>query len=83
MAEKKETATKVEAPNETPKEKMVKIRIPRARKDEGDLFVSVNERTWLIKRGIEVEVPECVAKVIALSEKAEEERFDYESSLGK
>lgn len=83
MAEKKETAPKVETPKESPKEKMVKIRIPRARKDEGDLFVSVNERTWLIKRGIEVEVPECVAKVIALSEKAEEERFDYESSLGK
>lgn len=49
---------------ETPKEKMVKIRIPRTRADEGDVFVSVNMRTWLIKRGVEVEVPECVAEVL-------------------
>jgi hypothetical protein len=46
------------------KEKMVKIRIPRDRKDEADVYVSVNEREWLIKRGVEVEVPECVAEVL-------------------
>ena len=49
---------------ETPKEKMVKIRIPRTRANEDDVFVSVNMRTWLIKRGVEVEVPECVAEVL-------------------
>lgn len=49
---------------ETPKEKMVKIRIPRIKANQEDVFVSVNERTWIIKRGVEVEVPECVAEVI-------------------
>ena len=49
---------------ETPKEKMVKIRIPRTRANEDDVFVSVNMRTWLIKRGVEVEVPKCVAEVL-------------------
>ena len=60
MAEEKKT--------ETPKEKMVKIRIPRLKADQEDVFVSVNMRTWLIKRGVEVEVPECVAEVLRHSE---------------
>ena len=55
-----ETVKKTEAP----KEKMVKIRIPRIKANQEDVFVSVNERTWIIKRGVEVEVPECVAEVI-------------------
>ena len=49
---------------EAPKEKLVKIRIPKVKANQEDVFVSVNERTWLIKRGVEVEVPECVAEVI-------------------
>ena len=53
---------------ETPKEKMVKIRIPRTKANQEDVFVSVNMRTWLIKRGVEVEVPECVAEVLRHSE---------------
>ena len=60
MAEEKKTAT--------PKEKMVKIRIPRTKANQEDVFVSVNMRTWLIKRGVEVEVPECVAEVLRHSE---------------
>ena len=36
------------------KEKTVKIRIPRTKADQEDVFVSVNMRTWLIKRGVEV-----------------------------
>jgi hypothetical protein len=56
MAEVKKT--------EAPKEKMVTIRIPRFKANQEDVFVSVNERTWIVKRGVEVEVPECVAEVI-------------------
>ena len=64
MAEETKTAT--------PKEKMVKIRIPKIRANQEDVFVSVNERTWLVKRGVEVEVPECVAEVIRHSEEMHE-----------
>ena len=46
------------------KEKLVKVRIPKTKENQDDVFVSVNNRTWLIQRGKEVEVPECVAEVL-------------------
>lgn len=61
-------------------EKMVKIRLPRNRKEEDDMFVSVNERTWIIKRGVEVEVPECVAEVIRNSELMQEEAYEFDKA---
>ena len=48
--------------------KMVKIRIPRTRADEEDVFVSVNMETFIIKRGVEVEVPDYVANALRLQE---------------
>jgi hypothetical protein len=65
MADKPEIKT--EAPQG---EKMVKIRlplIPNAEKQEA-LFVGVNDREWVIPRGVETEVPECVVEVINHSE---------------
>lgn len=59
-------------------EKKVLIRIPKTRAEQGDVFVSVNERTWLIQRGVEVEVPECVAEVLRNKERMEEEAFAFE-----
>ena len=50
------------ATNDT--KKMVKIRIPRTKADQEDVFVSVNMETYLIKRGVEVEVPDYVAEVL-------------------
>ena len=47
-----------------PTKKMVKIRIPRTKADQEDVFVSVNMETFLIKRGVEVEVPDYVAEVL-------------------
>ena len=67
MAEANKTATKA---TETEKEKLVKIRIPRERDRQDDVFVCVNGRTWLIKRGVEVEVPDYVAEVLRHQEEA-------------
>ena len=67
--EKKDTATKETAVVE----KMVKIRIPKTKADEDDERVWVNHRSWQIKRGVEVEVPECVAEVLRNREKALED----------
>ena len=67
--EKKDTATK----ETVQKEKMVKIRLPKTRADEDDERVWVNHRSWQIKRGVEVEVPECVAEVLRNRELALEE----------
>ena len=63
------------------KEETVKIKLPRIRKDDGDVFVSVNERTWLIKRGVEVEVPTCVAEVLEHQEQMQEEAYDFETEV--
>ena len=71
-----------ETKNETvKKEETVKIKLPRGRKDEGDVFVSVNERTWLIKRGVEVEVPVCVAEVLEHQEQMQKEAYNFESEV--
>ena len=61
------------------KEETVKIKLPRGRKEDGDVFVSVNERTWLIKRGVEVEVPACVAEVLEHQEQMQEEAYNFDS----
>ena len=47
------------------KEKMVKILLPRGRKNEENfVIVSVNGQSWKIMRGVEVSVPEYVAEVL-------------------
>lgn len=65
----KDTATK----EAVKKEKMVKIRLPKTKADEDDERVWVNHRSWQIKRGVEVEVPECVAEVLRNKEMALED----------
>lgn len=46
-------------------EKMVNIFLPRGRKNEENfVIVSVNGRNYKIMKGVEVEVPECVAEVL-------------------
>lgn len=61
-------------------EKLVKIRlpiIPGKEKQEAQ-FVRVNNRTWTIPRGIEMEVPECVVEVLKHSEDALQEALQYQ-----
>ena len=74
-----ETVKKTEAP----KEKMVKIRIPRISAKQEDVPVWVNEKSWLIKRGVEVEVPECVAEVLRHQEEMLEQIMLFEDSAKK
>lgn len=57
----------------------VKVRLPR---NEGqnanqDEFFSVNFKNYIIKRGVEVEIPEEVAEVIRNAEKATEYAMQY------
>ena len=59
------------------KEKMVKIRLPKTRADEPDERVWVNHRSWQIQRGVEVEVPECVAEVLRNKELALEHIMQF------
>lgn len=64
-------------------EKLVTIRLPLTRENQKDVFVRVNHRTWLIKRGETVQVPECVVEVLNNSEKAILEGIEYQSKVQK
>lgn len=47
------------------KEDMKKVFLPRGRKNEENfVIVSVNGRSYKIMKGVEVEVPACVAEVL-------------------
>ena len=47
------------------KEDMKKVFLPRGRKNEENfVLVSVNGRGYKIMKGVEVELPECVAEVL-------------------
>lgn len=74
-----ETVNKTEAS----KEKMVKIRIPRISAKQEDIPVWVNERSWMIQRGVEVEVPECVAEVLRHQEEMMETIMLFEEANKK
>ena len=65
------------------KEKTVKVRIPKTKEQQDDVFVSVNNRTWLIQRGVEVEVPECVAEVLMHQQEMAEAAMDFEERATK
>lgn len=60
------------------KEKTVKIRLPLTRTEKNDVLVGVNGRTWLIKRGEDVEVPICVAEVLQHKEEMLSEAMAFE-----
>ena len=71
------------APAADPGPKMVKVRIPRTKKDQEDVFVSVNLNTYIIKRGVEVEVPDFVAEVLRHQEEMLEQIMEFESDHAK
>jgi hypothetical protein len=75
------TTTKKETiAEETNAPKMVTVRIPRISKDQEDVFVSVNMNTYIIKRGVPVEVPDFVAEVHEHQEEMLQVAYDFESA---
>ena len=66
------------------KEEMVKIHLFKDNKNyNGDVFVGVNGRTFQIQRGVDVEVPECVAAVLRNSETQNAEAVRLMDDLGR
>lgn len=64
-------------------EKTVKIKLPKSRGQQEDVYVSVNNRTWLIQRGVQVEVPACVAEVLTHQEEMLEKIMLFEATTKK
>jgi len=58
----------------------VTIRLPRERDNAEDKVVWANDRRFLIKRGVSVDVPKCVAEVLQHQEEMLEQRYEYESA---
>lgn len=63
------------------KEKIVRIRLPIERDNKEDKVVWVNDRRFLIKRGVPVDVPESVAEILENEEKMLSVRYEYESKM--
>lgn len=71
---KTETEQKSEMMTET-----VCIRLPVTRELSEDVFVGINGNTWQIKRGVYVDVPLAVAKVLERSEKMQQVALEFEA----
>ena len=63
----------------TDKVKMVKIKLPLTRTEKEDVYVAVNGKTFQIKRGVAVEVPEYVKEVLDHQEKMLSEAYEFEA----
>jgi predicted nucleotide-binding protein (sugar kinase/HSP70/actin superfamily) len=64
----------------TGKTATVKIPLERGKKNK-EYYVALNGRPYMIKRGMEVEVPKGVAEVIANSEKQILKSLEYQDSM--
>ena len=66
---------------ETVTEKKVKIKLEKSRKEKEDVWVAVNGKSYLIKRGEYVEVPTSVAEVLQHREEMLAIAEEYEESV--
>lgn len=59
--------------------KKVKIKLPLTRVEKDDVYVCVNGKSYLIKRGETVEVPASVAEVLQHKEEMLAESMEFEA----
>ena len=67
------------AENKVKSPKKVKIKLPLTRTEKNDVYVGLNGKGYLIKRGVEVEVPFGVAKILERREKMLSIAMEYEA----
>ena len=61
------------------KQKTVKIKLPLTRTEKDDVYVAVNGKSYLIKRGETVEVPASVAEVLQHKEEMLAQAMEFEA----
>ena len=59
--------------------KKIRIKLPLTRSEREDVFVGVNGHTWQIQRGVEVELPWNVVKVLERQEKMLAQALEFEN----
>ena len=65
-------------------EEKVTIKLPLTRTEKDDVWVAVNGKSMQIKRGVEVEVPKCIAEVLQHKEEMLMLAIEFESNaMGK
>ena len=57
--------------------KKIKIKLPLTKSEKDDVYVAVNGKSYLIKRGETVEVPDFVVKELERSEAALQEAIAF------
>ena len=77
MAETKKKAEEIQEPQAPQEEEQISIRLPLTKELQDDVFVRVNQRTWLIKRGVTVKLPACAVEVLEHSEQATMDGLRY------
>ena len=75
-AEKPKNPKKEDKPVD-PWEDKVTVKIPKSRTTKEDVTVSINDKTFLIQRGVAVDVPRPVYDALIDQERAIEERDAY------
>lgn len=84
MAETKTTTAKTKKSKLFPNEPLVTVKLPITRTEKEDKWVAVNGKSIQIKRGVEVEIPLCIAKVLEHQETMLMEAMEYEATaMGK
>ena len=84
MAETKTTEVKTPKTKKSklfPNEPLVTINIPITRSEKDDVWVAVNGKSMQIKRGVDVEVPLCIAKALEHSQNMLIEAMEYEAAV--
>lgn len=81
---KEEAATTPKAPRKSTSAKSKRVKIKLYRDNElykDDVFVAVNGESYLIKRGVQVEVPQAVAEVLANADHQNQKANELVESL--
>ena len=79
MAPKKEDMTpEVETQIVNDPEELLEVVLPKTREQIKDVFIRVNDRTWLVKRGEKVMLPRCAVEVLEHQEQAISEILAFE-----
>ena len=80
MAETKTTTPKTKKSKLFPNEPLVTIKLPLTRTEKEDVWVYVKCKSMQIKRGVEVEVPKCIAEVLQHKEEMLMQAIEFESN---
>lgn len=83
MSKNEKTIETTPEAKKTNNPKMVTIKLPRIKGAPDSVWVSVNMDNWQIKRGVEVEVPYCVAEVLKHQEEMLESIAKFEEENAK